>query len=243
MMISKNRIKEISSLSQKKYRDEQGLFVVEGEKMIEEALHSDFEVVEIWRQDEIGREAMGRISQLSSPSPVLALVRQKPQKSAPERPDDLMLALDSVRDPGNLGTIIRIADWFGISTVLASRDTVDVYNPKVVQATMGAVFRVDVIYCDLPQALRSYAEFGIDVYGTFLDGSSIYDARLSDKGIIVMGSESFGISPQVEETVSSRLLIPQFPAGAQRSESLNVAVATAITVAEFRRTNITTLQI
>ncbi len=243
MMISKNRIKEICSLSQKKYRDELGLFVVEGEKMVEEALHSDFEVVEVWRQDEIGREAMERISQLSSPSPVLALVKQKPQKPAPGRPDDLILALDSVRDPGNLGTIIRIADWFGISTVLASRDTVEVYNPKVVQATMGAIFRVEVIYCDLPQTLRGYAGRGIPVYGTFLDGSSIYDTRLSDKGIIVMGSESFGISPQVEETVSSRLLIPPFPAGEKRSESLNVAVATAITVAEFRRTNTTTVQI
>ena len=153
-MISKADIKRVRALGSKKQRELSGLFVVEGEKMVAEALVSGFEVEEVYRIDDIGEEAMGRISQLSSPSPALAVVRMPDPPSSDEidaltasRP--LCLALDSVRDPGNLGTIVRIADWFGIDAVFASRDTVELYNPKTVQATMGAVFRRKVIYCDL----------------------------------------------------------------------------------------------
>ena len=204
---------------------------------------SGFEVVAHYRMDEIGEEAMSRMSQLTHPSPALAVVRQ-PQDAAVPRigPDELVLALDGIRDPGNLGTIIRIADWFGINTILASEDTVECFNPKVVQATMGAIFRVRVHYLDLASILDAGPEPGVAdgagrpaVYGTFLEGEDIYKADLSRGGVVVMGSEANGISPRVAATVSRRLHIPPFPPGAHASESLNVAVATAITCAEFRR--------
>ena len=237
IVISKAEIKEIRSLSQKKFRDSSGLFIVEGEKMVEEALRSGFEVESVYRESEIGAEAMQRISLLSSPSPVLAVVRQRKSANVPAEISDLVLALDAVRDPGNLGTIIRIADWFGIRTILASKDTVELYNPKVVQATMGAIFRVEVIYCDLPSTLDSLSRQGTPVYGTFLDGEDMYSGELSNSGIIVMGSESFGISSEVGRCVNRRLFIPPYPGDVPTSESLNVAVATAITVSEFRRRN------
>ena len=253
-MISKNEIKDIKALGQKKFRDEQGLFVVEGEKLVAEALNSGFEVVAHYRVEDIGEEAMARISQLTHPSPALAIVRQPDPTPVTIHPDELVLALDGIRDPGNLGTILRIADWFGIHQILASEDTVEVYNPKVVQATMGAIFRVMVHYCDLKSevervAFRSASIFSargtkyqseterpaFEVYGTFLDGDDIYQTPLTPGGIIVMGSEANGISPEVARTVTRRLHIPPFPADAHTSESLNVAVATAITVSEFRR--------
>ncbi len=236
-MISKNEIKEIKALGQKKFRDERRLFVVEGEKLVAEALQSGFDVVAHYRVEDIGEEAMARISQLTHPSPALAIVRQPDPVPASIQPDELVLALDGIRDPGNLGTILRIADWFGIHTILASEDTVEVYNPKVVQATMGAIFRVKVSYVDLADFLRCPVKPGMmgDVYGTFLDGDNIYQTPLTKGGIIVMGSEANGISSAVAATVTRRLYIPPFPPDAHTSESLNVAVATAITVAEFRR--------
>ena len=231
--LSANHIKAIRSLSNKKYRDETGLFVVEGEKMVSEALESDFQVVEVWRRDDIGYDAMARISQLSSPSPVLAVVKAKPLR------DDvpcggLCLALDGVRDPGNFGTIIRLADWFGADVIYASEDCVELYNPKTVQATMGAIFRKKVVYRDIPQLCRRFKEAGLPVYGTFLDGEDIYGQSLSKEGLIIMGNESAGISQEVSEEVDRRLLIPSFSKG-PTAESLNVAVATAITLSEFRR--------
>ena len=149
MTISANEIKRIRSLSQKKYRDRLGMFTVEGEKLVSEALASSFDVLEVYRRDEIGEEAMSRISMLSSPSPVLAVVRKPDVFKAdsgigPDKTSKgLFLGLDSLRDPGNLGTVIRIADWFGLDGIIATEDTVDVFNPKTVQATMGAVFRVN----------------------------------------------------------------------------------------------------
>ena len=269
-MLSKNEIKDIKALGQKKFRDERGLFVVEGEKLVEEALRSGFEVVAQYRVEDIGEDAMARISQLTHPSPALAVVRQPASTHFTPQPDDLVLALDGVRDPGNLGTILRIADWFGIRQVLTSEDTVEVFNPKTVQATMGAIFRVRVHYCDLPSQLSSmrdcvaaggiysqgscsrrwlgsgrehfsasgtkYQSSGaIPIYGTFLEGDNIYAMPLTQGGIIVMGSEAHGISPEVAATVTRKLHIPSYPPGIPTSESLNVAVATAITVAEFRR--------
>lgn len=239
-MLSKNDIKEIRALGQKKFRDERGLFVVEGEKLVEEALRSGFEIVGLYRTEDIGAEAMSRISQLTHPSPALAVVRQPaPAMAAPIlSPDELVLALDGIRDPGNLGTILRIADWFGIRQVLASEDTVEVFNPKVVQATMGAIFRVRVHYCGLPRVLECPAGPGmteVPVYGTFLEGDNIYEADLTRGGVLLMGSEANGISPEVAATVTRKLFIPPFPPGAHTSESLNVAVATAIACSEFRR--------
>ena len=248
--ISNNEIKRIRSLQQKKFRDESGLFVVEGEKMVAEALASAFSVEEVYKRDEIGEEAMKRISSLSTPSPVLALVR-KPSDIAPESLGyfDSMLSepgfyigLDSIRDPGNLGTIIRIADWFGVDAVFASHDTVDIFNPKTVQATMGAIFRVKFHYVSMPGISDMILSHGGKVYGTFLDGENIYKRKL-DTGsdcpvIVVTGNESEGISDEVGSLVSDRLFIPPFPADVRGSESLNAAVATAITVAEFRRRTI-----
>ncbi len=239
-MITNNEIKKVKSLQQKKFRDELGLFVVEGEKMVQEALMSDFEAVGVYRRDEIGDEAMARISSLSSPSPVLAVLKQKPQMSD----DDirsligqgmLAIGLDSVRDPGNLGTIVRLADWFGIDAIFCSRDTVDIYNPKVVQSTMGAIFRKKVIYCDLSKVCSMFASAGMDIYGTFLEGESIYKAPLASTGLVVMGNEANGISDVIKEKVTSKLFIPPYPGDIATSESLNVAIATAITISEFRR--------
>ena len=239
-MLSKNEIKDIKALGQKKFRDERRLFVVEGEKLVDEALRSGWDVVAHYRAEDIGEEAMARISQLTHPSPALAVVRQPEPEPFQITSDELILALDGIRDPGNLGTILRIADWFGIRHILASEDTVECYNPKVVQATMGAIFRVRVYYCDLSRQLKSMQDCvaaggAIPVYGTFLDGDNIYQTELTKGGIIVMGSEANGISPEVAATVTKRLFIPPYPHDAHTSESLNVAVATAITCAEFRR--------
>lgn len=238
-MISTAEIKYVKSLSQKKFRDKDGVFVVEGEKLVSEALASGFEVLKLYRRDEIGEAAMSRITALNSPSPVLAIVRQ-PDLPAFEMPSSgLFLALDGIRDPGNLGTILRLADWFGISNVFASEDTVEVYNPKVVQSTMGAIFRVRLRYCPLPELCSKFTEAGGKVYGTFLDGENIY-GKLLETGqkapaLVITGSEAHGISPSVAACVSDRLFIPPYPADDPGSESLNAAVATAITLAEFRR--------
>ena len=245
--ISNNDIKRVKALQQKKFRDETGLFTVEGEKMVEEASASPFHVETIYRRDEIGEEAMKRISALSSPSPVLAVVR----KPSDAYVDDvrrlssllskggLYLALDTIRDPGNLGTILRIADWFGIDAVFATKDTVDVFNPKVVQATMGAIFRVRMHYVDLPALSDMVLAAGGKIFGTFLDGLNIYSRPL-DNGeeapvLIVIGNESEGISATMAKLVTDRLYIPPYPADDPGSESLNAAVATALAVAEFRR--------
>lgn len=255
IMLTNAEIKKIRSLKEKKFRDEYGLFVVEGEKLVQEALNSDFEVVAVYRIEEIGEAAMAKISLTSSPSPVLAVVA-KPglegsavgrggltgnggfgnmSEAAEEHglPEGLSLALDSVRDPGNLGTIIRIADWFGVETVFVSSDTVEAYNPKVVQATMGSIFRVRVVEASIPELCRAYKAAGKPVYGTLLDGGNIYDAKLGNEGLIVMGNESNGISQEVRRELSAGLLIPSF--GKSGAESLNVGVATALTLSEFRR--------
>ncbi len=232
MNITQAEIKQIRSLREKKYRDEYGLFVVEGEKMVQEALCSDFEVVRVWRRDEIGEAAMARISQLSTPSPVLAVVsRSEPSGLVLEK--GLCLALDGVRDPGNLGTILRIADWFGVQALFLSDDCVDLYNPKVIQSSMGSVFRVRTVTSDLVDLARRFREKGMPVYGTFLDGEDIYHASLRPEGLVVMGNEAAGIRPAVAAEVDARLLIPAF--GRSGAESLNVAVATAVTLSEFRR--------
>lgn len=239
-MITAAQIKFIKSLSQKKFRDESGLFTVEGEKLVAEALVSRFQVEKVYRREEIGESAMARISALASPSPVLALVHKPSDLETAQVPDNgLFLALDGIRDPGNLGTILRIADWFGIDAVYASPDTVDLFNPKVVQATMGAIFRVRFHYTPIAAFCHDVAAGGGKVYGTFLDGADMYQQSL-DYGqeapsVIVIGNEANGISVETAESVTHRLYIPPYPVGDSGSESLNAAVATAITVAEFRR--------
>lgn len=243
--VSNNEIKFVKSLSHKKFRDENDLFVVEGEKMVEEAVRSSFEVRRIYRSEEIGDTAMERMSLLSSPSPALALVKKPDDMTINKFEEDslpskgLFLALDGIRDPGNLGTIIRIADWFGIDAVYASPDTVDIFNPKVVQSTMGAIFRVRFHYCDIPDLCRVAASARGHVYGTFLDGEDLYVKELAtgaaSASVIVIGNESNGISDEVGGLVTDRLFIPPWPRDERGSESLNAAVATAVTVAEFRR--------
>ena len=234
MSITQAEIKQIRSLSEKKFRDATGLFVVEGEKLVQEALDSGFKVVRVLRREEIGDAVMARISQLSSPSPVLAVVA-RPEPAADEPVRGLCLALDGIRDPGNMGTIIRIADWFGVETVYASADCVELFNPKVIQASMGSVFRVRLVTADIASLARRFREAGMRVYGTFLDGNDLYQEALQPEGLVVMGNEANGISKETAACVSDRLYIPPFPADDPGSESLNAAVATAVTVAEFRR--------
>ncbi len=257
MEYNKNTAKLIRSLKDKKARDESGLFVVEGEKLVAEALRSGWTVEALFRvAGSSGSEShsgpactiispaeMEKISLLRSPSPALALVRipQAPPDGAglvAARP--LALALDGVRDPGNLGTILRLADWFGVDWVFASDadsryPTSDIYNPKVVQATMGAIFRTRFVYAPLPEIAQLFAREGMDIYGTFLDGKPIYEEPLKGEGLIVMGNESEGISPEMAACVTRRLTIPPYPVGVPTSESLNVATAAAITLSEFRR--------
>lgn len=245
-VLSANKIKFIRSLQQKKFRDEHNLFIAEGEKIVDEALRSGYNVKEIFYEKEIGKETMSRISNLSSPSPVLALIEKPnftPDKLLQNLSSELSgrkplyLALDGVKDPGNLGTIIRVADWFGVDAIFASHGSVEVWNPKVVQATMGAIFRKQVIYTDLAGVCKQFADTGLPVYGTFLDGKNLYENLPAERkhGLVVMGSESFGISAQLESLITNKLLIPPYPADAVTSESLNVAIATAIICAEFRR--------
>lgn len=231
-MISNSEIKWLRSLRDRKTRDGEGVFVVEGDKLVAEALSSGLEVVGVWRRDEIGDKAMERISSLSTPAPSLAVVkRRNPVEPAP---GGLCLALDSVRNPGNMGTILRIADWFGIDAVYASPDSVDVFNPKVIQASMGAIFRKDVHYTDIPLLCKAFSAAGIAVYGTFLDGSPLYSEDLPQEALIVMGNEANGIGGEAAALVEKRITIPSFAKG-PTAESLNVAVATAVTVSEFKR--------
>lgn len=241
--------KQIQSLNETKHRRELQMFKAEGTKCVLDTINS-FKLRYLiatydWLKKhdnlsyqpnliQVSPKDMERMSSFSTASQVLA-VYDIPQRSldADQLKNQLSIALDCIQDPGNLGTIIRTADWFGIRTILASRDTVDMFSPKVVQATMGAISRVHVHYVDLPHQLDSLCD--IPIYGTFLNGENIYTSKLKPHGIIVMGNEGKGISTEVGERVTDRLLIPSFPPDQMTSESLNVATATAIVVAEFRR--------
>lgn len=249
-MVSKNKIKFIRSLELKKNRLAQRLFVAEGPKVVGDIMaRQQAETVVCtaeWMNGHTGsinakevveatEEELQKISFLKHPQQVLAVFPfMDSRHEEPPCIGRLSIALDNVQDPGNLGTIIRIADWFGIETIYCSAGTADAYNPKVVQATMGSIARVDVVYTDLCQLIESLPE-GFPVYGTFLDGNSIYKEQLSAEGILLMGNEGNGISPETARLVSHRLLIPNFPAGRETADSLNVAIATAIACSEFRR--------
>lgn len=248
-MLSKNKIKYIHSLELKKNRKEEQVFVAEGHKLVgdllghfpcrllvatsgwlhmQEPLVAD-EVIEV-TQEELSRASLQK-----APQEVLAVFAQPVYELNPEvMKTSLCLALDDVQDPGNLGTIIRLADWFGIEHIFCSVGTADVFNPKTVQATMGALARVKVHYCSLPQLIDE-VKGDVPVYGTFLDGEVIYKEKLSANGLIVMGNEGKGVSAEVEKRIDRRLYIPNYPQERETSESLNVAIATAVVCGEFRR--------
>ena len=242
-MITRAEILDIKALADKQGREAQGAFIAEGEKLVGEIRNSQLRIRRILQTKPIFAEGelitekeMERISQLKSANTVLAVVEIPTRKLASVQPNRrLVLALDRVQNPGNLGTIIRLADWFGISDIVCSRDTADCFNPKVVQATMGAILRVRVHYTDLAAWLATQRKAEVAIYGTFLNGENIYTSRLAQNGIIVMGNEGRGISDEVAAAVSHRLLIPSYPADSPTSESLNVSVATAIICSEFRR--------
>ena len=251
-MLSKNQIKWVHSLELKKNRRKDGLFVAEGPKVVGDLLRAGYVARFIFSTTErpnaqlITDDELRKLSFLQHPQEVLAVfeIPLNSQFSIPNREatilnsefstlnSNLSLALDGVQDPGNLGTIIRIADWFGIQTIFCSEDTADCYNPKVVQATMGSLAHVHIIYIDLEAFLQSV---DCPIYGTLLDGQNIYQQQLSNEGIIVMGNEGNGISPAIRQLVTHKLLIPNYNTSGETAESLNVAIATAITCAEFRR--------
>lgn len=249
-MLSKNDIKNIKSLEQKKFRDEKRLFVAEGHKLVGELLGvfdcmlvaatdkwmAANRVIPANRIEAVTPDELKRASLLRSPQDVLAVFKMPSYDTTMTQAaaQNLILALDDVQDPGNLGTIVRIADWFGIKDIFCSRATADIFNPKAIQATMGAVSRVRLHYTDLNKEINALPA-SVPVYGTFLDGEIIYDTELTANGVIIMGNEGNGISPQTEKTVKRRLYIPNWPKDAATSESLNVAIATAIVCSEFRR--------
>jgi TrmH family RNA methyltransferase len=240
-MVSKNQIKLITGLQQKKYRKQHNLFFAEGIKVVQELLNSNFELHQLFTTEniftgldksrvEVVTEAeLKKISALTTPQTCLALFTIPDERPVPD--NGLIVALDDVRDPGNLGTIIRLCDWFGIGHVVCSDQCVDVYNPKVVQATMGSLTRVNVVYTNLTDYLKKTS---LPVFGTFMDGATIYSKELPQDGIIVMGNEANGISAEAEALCSDRIAIPRF-GDLKQTESLNVATATAIILSEFRR--------
>ena len=240
-MVGKSQIKFIKSLLQKKYRNQHGMFFVEGLKTVQELLDAGFEPHKIYTTGNelmtagytqvalISVTELKKISNLKNPNKVLGIFKFPGKKPIDER--GWILALDDIRDPGNLGTIIRLCDWFGINHMVCSENTVDFYNPKVLQATMGSIARVNIVYTDLVQYIKASQ---LPVYGTFMDGDSVYNIRLPQKGILVMGNEAHGISNDIKNLVNQAISIPQF--GSARTESLNVATATAIFLNEIKRT-------
>ncbi|PKH67094.1 RNA methyltransferase [Flavobacterium sp. ALD4] len=240
-MVSKNQIKLITSLQQKKYRSINKLFFAEGVKVIQELLDSNFELEHLYstqndfeavltsKKSLIHETDLRKISALATANTCLAVFKIPHEKEINET--GLIVALDSIRDPGNLGTILRLCDWFGVNEIVCSRETVDLYNPKVVQATMGSIARVNVSYVDLNFFISAT---DLPVFGTFMDGTNIYKTTLPQEGIVVMGNEANGISQELERLIKNKLSIPRF-GEVQKTESLNVATATAIVLSEFRR--------
>lgn len=247
-LLTNNMRKAYASLTTAKGRRQLGLFMAQGDKCVSDTIgYFNTEAIiatEDWIKE--NRQIIGehniilcknddlrRVSSLTSPPEVIAIYHI-PDLEMPKVGENLIIALDCIQDPGNLGTIIRVCDWMGVNTILASKDTVDVWSPKVVQSTMGAISRVNVFYCDLQNTLSSLGR-DIRIYGTFLEGESIYEADLSKSGIVIMGNEGNGISESLKHLVTDKITIPPYPANCHTSESLNVAMATGITLAEFRR--------
>lgn len=240
-MVSKNQIKLISSLHQKKNRIAHQLFIAEGVKGINELLQSNFELEHLYvtidefksvsttQKTVISDADLKKISALTTPNTCLAVF--KIPKEKPVLNKGLIVALDTIRDPGNMGTILRLCDWFGINQIVCSKETVDLYNPKVVQATMGSIARVNVNYLNLKNFLETTS---LPIYGTFMDGEDLYNSEITNEGIIILGNEANGISKEIEALVTKRITIPRF-GNLQQTESLNVATATAIVLSEFKR--------
>lgn len=249
-MLSKNKVKYIHSLELKKYRNEYNAFVAEGNKLVADMLgafecelllakpswmatQGDLDVTELMTADD---DDIQKASFLKTPQDVLAIFKRPEwQLGSVDPSTQLVLALDGIQDPGNLGTIIRLADWFGIEHIVCSMDTADVFNPKTVQATMGALAHVKVHYTELETFLKAQRALSTPLYGTFLDGENIYTKNLSEAGILIMGNEGNGVRPSIEALVNEKLYIPSYPAERETSESLNVAIATAVVCGEFRR--------
>lgn len=243
-MITRADIQLVRSLADKRARTETGLFVAEGAKLVGEIAASSLRVRHIYSSREFAHPAfepastkeLERLSLLKTPSDTVAVVEIPHHRfNLAEAERGLVLAMDEVQNPGNMGTIIRLADWFGISDIICTPNSADCFNPKVVQATMGAILRVRVHYLDLAATLSEARKRGIEVYGTFLEGENIYRSTLKQSGIIVMGNEGRGVSKEIAATVSHKLLIPPYPVDRHGSESLNVAIATSIVCSEFRR--------
>ncbi|MBN1187379.1 MAG: RNA methyltransferase [Bacteroidales bacterium] len=258
-MLSKNKIKLIQSLGHKKYRNFHKLYVVEGEKVIVECILAKIEILHLivtkdfWEKikglkldsivemDVVEEQELRKVSLLSSASMGVAILSLPDAKNnMPDVEDNLSLVLDTLQDPGNFGTIIRIADWYGIRTIFCSENTADIYNPKVLQATMGSFLRVNVYYCDLMHLLETYSQkSGFEIYGTFLDGRNLHEEELFNRGFIVIGNESKGISDAIASKINRRLFIPGY--GKRGAESLNASVAAALVCAEFRRRGVNNL--
>ena len=240
-MVTKNQIKLITGLQQKKYRVAHQFFFAEGIKVIQELIQSNFELEHLYtteplfetiketKKTQISEIDLRKISALATPNNCLAVFKIPNEK--PLINQGLIIALEDIRDPGNLGTIIRLCDWFGVKQLICSEQTVDIYNPKVVQATMGSIGRVNVNYLNLNSYLE---ETTLPVFGTFMNGKNIYKEVLPKEGIIIMGNEANGISEKIEKIITNRLTIPRF-GNLQEAESLNVATATAIVLSEFKR--------
>ncbi len=253
-MITKNNIKLIHSLTKKKYRDIHHLFIAEGDKLVTDLIANKCNIKWIFAEKEwinhsdlssyievteSTPEQLKKISQLTTPPSVIAICEIPNHNISAVSPlNDLILALDDVQNPGNLGTIIRLADWFGIPNIICSTNSADCYNPKVIQATMGAISRVKIYYCDLLEYIVLQKKNKIPVYGTTLNGNNIYQQKLENKGILVMGNEGNGISHQIQQLIDKKLYIPSFSTSDLQSESLNVSTATAIALSEFKRTSI-----
>ncbi|MBR1770098.1 MAG: RNA methyltransferase [Bacteroidales bacterium] len=256
MTVTKAILKQIASYKQKKYRQQDNVFVVEGEKMMKEALHSSFRLVcicalEQWIKEngklfadipvyQVSPAELERISNLKTPDKVLAVLEEKTAKTdfaSRIAEDELILCLDDIKNPGNLGTVIRLASWFGIKNIVCSEETVDCYNPKVVQATMGALFHTDIMYTDLYAFLKPLSAER-NVYGAVVHGGkNIYKEKLSRGGIIIIGNESSGISAKVLKAVNNPISIPSF-SKEKETESLNASMAAAVILSEFKRRTI-----
>ena len=238
-MVTKNQIKLVVSLKQKKYRSQHGLFVVEGEKVVRELMDAAVKPFVLFVDDStllkkfedaelVSPQVLKQMSSLTHPSGILGVFHMMERRDKTKA--DWTVVLDAVRDPGNLGTIIRLCDWFGVDELVCSSDTVDCYNPKVLQATMGSIARVSVTYTNIADYL---SESERPIYGAYMDGASVYRTNLGENGILVMGNEANGISEEIGKLITERISIPQF--GVSTTESLNVATATAILLNEIRR--------
>jgi TrmH family RNA methyltransferase len=241
-MVSKNQIKLINSLQQKKYRKLHNLFIAEGKKVIQELIDANFSLEHLFVTKTdlfdkkhaatlISDSELKKISALTSANDCLAVFKIKEYSHSTN--SGLELALDNIKDPGNMGTIIRLCDWFGISKIICTEETVDMYNPKVVQATMGSLARVQVEYTNLAAYLKAT---DLEIFGTFMEGENIYKKEVPPNGILVMGNEANGISTEIEKLITQKIAIPRF-GNLQQTESLNVATATAIFLSEFKRSN------